>query len=206
MKLLLRADVDGVGKKGDIVDVADGYARNFLVPKGFAIKATEGVEDQAESMRRSRDVKDAADRGAAEEIAKTLVPAGHHHHGQGRRRGQALRLGHRRRRRRGRRGPDRRRARPRARSHLDEPIKTVGTHTRAGQAPQPTCSSRSPSRSSPADRSPAAPGPGADRRRTPEASARPRLGDAVPIRTAIQGAGRIHRCCHTPAAYCRAAW
>ena len=42
MKLLLRADVDGVGKKGDVVDVADGYARNFLVPKGFAIKATDG--------------------------------------------------------------------------------------------------------------------------------------------------------------------
>ena len=73
MKLLLRSDVDGVGKKGDIVDVADGYARNFLVPKGFAIKATEGVEAQAAAMRRSRDVKDAADRGAAEEVAK---PAG----------------------------------------------------------------------------------------------------------------------------------
>ena len=75
MKLLLRSDVDGVGKKGDIVDVADGYGRNYLVPRGFAIKATAGVEDQAKSMRRSRDLKDATDRGAAEEIAKTLVPA-----------------------------------------------------------------------------------------------------------------------------------
>ena len=75
MKLILRSDVDGVGKKGDLVDVADGYARNFLVPKGFAIKATRGIEAQALAMRRSRDVKDAADRGAAEEIAKTLVPA-----------------------------------------------------------------------------------------------------------------------------------
>ena len=75
MKLLLRSDVDGVGKKGDIVDVADGFGRNYLVPKGFAIKATSGVEDQAKSMRRSRDLKDATDRGAAEEIAKTLVPA-----------------------------------------------------------------------------------------------------------------------------------
>jgi large subunit ribosomal protein L9 len=75
MKLLLRSDVDGVGKKGDIVDVADGFGRNYLVPKGFAIKATKGVEDQAKSMRRSRDLKDATDRGAAEEIAKTLVPA-----------------------------------------------------------------------------------------------------------------------------------
>ena len=75
MKLLLRSDVDGVGKKGDLVDVADGYARNFLVPKGFAIKATKGIEEQAASMRRSRDLKDATDRGAAEEVAKTLVPA-----------------------------------------------------------------------------------------------------------------------------------
>jgi large subunit ribosomal protein L9 len=75
MKLLLRSDVEGVGKRGDIVEVADGYARNFLVPKGFAIKATSGVAAQAEAMRRSRDVKDATDRAAAEEIAKTLVPA-----------------------------------------------------------------------------------------------------------------------------------
>ena len=75
MKLLLRSDVDGVGKRGDIVEVADGYARNFLVPKGFAIKATSGVAAQAEAMRRSRDTKDAVARAAAEEIAKTLVPA-----------------------------------------------------------------------------------------------------------------------------------
>ena len=75
MKLLLRSDVDGVGKRGDIVEVADGYARNFLVPKGFAIKASPGVTAQAEAMRRSRDTKDAVARAAAEEIAKTLVPA-----------------------------------------------------------------------------------------------------------------------------------
>jgi large subunit ribosomal protein L9 len=74
VKLLMRADVDGVGKKGDLVEVADGYARNYLVPKGLAIGATRGMDDQAAAMRRSRDVKDAADRGAAEEIAKTLVP------------------------------------------------------------------------------------------------------------------------------------
>jgi large subunit ribosomal protein L9 len=75
MKLLLRSDVEGVGKRGDIVEVADGFGRNFLVPKGFAIKASPGVRTQADSMRRSRDLKDAADRASAEEIAKTLVPA-----------------------------------------------------------------------------------------------------------------------------------
>ena len=75
MKLLLRSDVDGVGKRGDIVEEADGFGRNKLVPKGFAIKATAGGAAQADSMRRSRDQKDAADRAAAEEIAKTLVPS-----------------------------------------------------------------------------------------------------------------------------------
>jgi large subunit ribosomal protein L9 len=74
MKVVLRTDVDQVGKKGDIIDVADGYARNFLVPKGLAFRATDGVEAQATSMRRGRDLRDASDRSAAEEVAKTLVP------------------------------------------------------------------------------------------------------------------------------------
>ena len=74
MKIVLRRDLDQVGKKGDIVDVADGYARNYLVPKGFAFKATAGVEGQATAMRHGRDVRDASDRSAAEEVAKSLVP------------------------------------------------------------------------------------------------------------------------------------
>ncbi len=74
MRIVLRADVDNVGKKGDIIDVADGFARNFLLPKGHAIKATEGVVAQAGSMRRSRDLKDAKDREAGETIARKLVP------------------------------------------------------------------------------------------------------------------------------------
>ena len=75
MRVVLRADVNDVGKKGDILDVADGYARNFLIPKGKAFKASGGVQVQASSMRRSRDLKDAKDREAAETIARTLVPA-----------------------------------------------------------------------------------------------------------------------------------
>lgn len=74
MKLVLRSDVPQVGKKGDIVDVADGYGRNYLVPKGLAFPATPGVQAQADAMRRNRDLRDASDRAAAEEVAKTLVP------------------------------------------------------------------------------------------------------------------------------------
>ncbi len=74
MKVLLRSDVDGVGKKGDIVEVADGHGRNYLIPKGWAIAASAGVEAQAGSMRKSRDLKDAADRSSAQEIATRLVP------------------------------------------------------------------------------------------------------------------------------------
>lgn len=74
MRIVLRTDVDGVGKKGDVLDVADGFARNYLVPKGRAIVATPGVQAQADAMRRSRDVKDARDREGAEAVARRLVP------------------------------------------------------------------------------------------------------------------------------------
>jgi len=75
VKVILRADLSDVGKKGDVIDVADGYARNYLVPKGLALRATDGNVQQAASMRRARDLRDAKDRGAAEEVARMLVPA-----------------------------------------------------------------------------------------------------------------------------------
>ena len=74
MRVVLRSDVDHVGKRGDIVDVAEGFARNYLLPKGHAIVATNGVTAQANAMRRARDLKDAKDREAAELVARTLVP------------------------------------------------------------------------------------------------------------------------------------
>ncbi|HLI23404.1 MAG TPA: 50S ribosomal protein L9, partial [Acidimicrobiales bacterium] len=74
MRVVLRTDLPQLGKRGDICDVADGYARNFLLPKGHAIKATAGVTAQANSMRRARDLRDARDREAAETVARTLVP------------------------------------------------------------------------------------------------------------------------------------
>ena len=74
MQVILRSDLEGLGKRGDIVDVADGHARNYLLPKGLALKATAGAVDQAAKMRRSRDLRDASDRDAATTIASTLVP------------------------------------------------------------------------------------------------------------------------------------
>lgn len=74
MRVVLREDVVGIGKRGDIVEVADGFARNNLVPTGRAIVASDGIAAQAASMRRARDLKDAKDREAAETIAQRLVP------------------------------------------------------------------------------------------------------------------------------------
>ena len=73
MRVILRSDVKGVGKKGDVVEVANGYGRNYLLPRGLGFLATSGAEAQAEGMRKARAVKDAADRAAAEDVAKTLV-------------------------------------------------------------------------------------------------------------------------------------
>jgi large subunit ribosomal protein L9 len=73
MKVILRSDQANVGKRGDICEVSDGFARNFLLPKGLAFVATDGAVAQAKAMRRARDLKDAADRSAAETIASRLV-------------------------------------------------------------------------------------------------------------------------------------
>jgi large subunit ribosomal protein L9 len=74
MNVVLRVDVDGVGKKGDMLQVADGFARNFLIPKGRAIQATPGVQAQATAMRRSAAAREAREREQAESVARKLVP------------------------------------------------------------------------------------------------------------------------------------
>jgi large subunit ribosomal protein L9 len=69
MKIVLRDDVDNLGKKGDLVDVADGYARNYLVPRGLALKATAGSQKQSDAMRRNREARERRDREAAQALA-----------------------------------------------------------------------------------------------------------------------------------------
>ena len=75
MKVVLRADVDGLGRKGDVCHVAPGFARNYLVPKGLALKSSPGTERQAGVMRRTAALRRAADRADAEEIAVRLAPS-----------------------------------------------------------------------------------------------------------------------------------
>jgi large subunit ribosomal protein L9 len=72
MKVLLRNDVRGLGRRGDIVDVKSGYARNFLLPSGAALQANSSTELQAASMRKARDILDAKSRDAAE-AQKALI-------------------------------------------------------------------------------------------------------------------------------------
>lgn len=73
MKLILTSDVPPLGKKGDVVDVADGYARNFLLPKKKAVKATEGAIRTAEALRRAREEAERQAKDEAERIATQLV-------------------------------------------------------------------------------------------------------------------------------------
>ena len=72
MKVLLRTDVEGLGRTGDLVEVARGYARNYLVPQGLAVAAGSGMAVQAEAMQRKRALQAAADKSDAEESAARL--------------------------------------------------------------------------------------------------------------------------------------
>jgi large subunit ribosomal protein L9 len=72
MKLILTADVTGLGAPGDVVEVKDGYGRNYLVPQGFAMRATKGAEKQIASIRRARDVREVRDLAHAREIKSEL--------------------------------------------------------------------------------------------------------------------------------------
>lgn len=75
MKVILREDVQGLGKQGDIVTVADGFARNHLVPKGLAFRSTPGAEKQAERTRETRRLQDVRDMEIAQEMADRLSSA-----------------------------------------------------------------------------------------------------------------------------------
>lgn len=72
MKLILTREVAGLGRAGDIVEVADGYGRNFLVPRGAAITWTKGAEKQIAHIKRARDAREIHDLGHARAIKADL--------------------------------------------------------------------------------------------------------------------------------------
>jgi large subunit ribosomal protein L9 len=72
MKLILTREVAGLGLAGDIVEVADGYGRNFLVPRGAAITWTKGAEKQIAQIKRARDSREIRDLGHARQIKADL--------------------------------------------------------------------------------------------------------------------------------------
>lgn len=72
MKVVLNADIGTLGHKGDVVEVAPGYARNFLLPKNLALTASKGAVRQAEEMRRARTERERRDRSAAETLAASI--------------------------------------------------------------------------------------------------------------------------------------
>ena len=72
MKVILKSEVDNLGLPGDVVDVADGYGRNYLLPRGMAIKATAGAMKEATALTRSRKAAEVKTLGAAQS-AKTVL-------------------------------------------------------------------------------------------------------------------------------------
>ena len=72
MKVVLRTDVDGLGYKGDIVSISDGYAQNKLIPQGLAYLATAGAEKDAEKMRQARELRASEEKAMAEEMASRM--------------------------------------------------------------------------------------------------------------------------------------
>lgn len=73
MKVLLRSDIKGVGRRGDIVNVSAGHARNFLLPNDLAIVANDGTIAQADVMRKSREQQIATDRESARLVAASMA-------------------------------------------------------------------------------------------------------------------------------------
>ena len=73
MKLILTTEVEHLGISGDIVEVKDGYGRNFLVPRGLAMAWTRGGEKQVAQIRRGREVREIRDLGQAQELAAQLA-------------------------------------------------------------------------------------------------------------------------------------
>jgi large subunit ribosomal protein L9 len=76
VKLVLNADVKALGKKGDVVDVAEGYARNFLLPRKLAAEADKGALAQLGAQRKAQERREAQSLADAQALARRLESAG----------------------------------------------------------------------------------------------------------------------------------
>ena len=72
MKVMLTKDVEDVGRAGDVKDVADGYGRNYLLPRKLAVPARAGVEDEARKIRDAANRREAKDRDDAQALAEEI--------------------------------------------------------------------------------------------------------------------------------------
>ncbi len=75
MKIILQKPVDKLGVPGDVVEVADGYARNYLMPRGLAVKATKGGVKHVESLQRAHTVRVNEEKAESEQLAQKLIAA-----------------------------------------------------------------------------------------------------------------------------------
>jgi large subunit ribosomal protein L9 len=73
MKLILTHEVTGLGEPGDIIEVKDGYGRNYLIPRGFAIRWTRGGEKDVAAIRRARKVREIRTLEQATEVKNQLA-------------------------------------------------------------------------------------------------------------------------------------
>jgi large subunit ribosomal protein L9 len=75
MKVILQRTVERLGDPGDVADVADGYARNYLIPRGLAIRAEKGALRHAQSLKRAHESRTSAQKGDFEALAARLIQA-----------------------------------------------------------------------------------------------------------------------------------
>jgi large subunit ribosomal protein L9 len=76
MKIILQKPVDKLGDPGDVTEVADGYARNYLIPRGMAVKAEKGAMRHAETLKRSHQNRLSRRKGEYEALASKLISGG----------------------------------------------------------------------------------------------------------------------------------
>ena len=128
MEIILREHVDNLGRRGDVVNVAAGYARNYLLPRKLALPVTVGNRRQIERERKLVEVREAGEKQAAEAFAARIGAVAVRGCPPGRGPGRAVRIGHGGRRRRVSGRPRGSRSNKR-KVQLDEPIRKLGDFT-----------------------------------------------------------------------------